>query len=375
MGVKQKIIDWGRKNCYINDAIFHHYKKNRSRQVEKIITSLQREDTIQEQKELSRYRKEIQRGQLPYWAYDINETNYRMYGIGEAVFGKENGRKIWYPAIEHGLILYPRVWSDVRETCRAGVVTFGKFRKEVLQKELHIPVYTVGPYIQYAPDYYDAATRKAYKDRLGKNLLVFLSHSTDKAAVSFEEKKYMDEVLSFRKEFDTITICTFWWNINDSFVEQWKSEGCNIVSAGYREDPFFLSRLKEIILASDMAIGDGVGTNIGYCLSLNKPFKLLELKTKVETTESNKKEQEERLEHEERIRKAFLSDAPFGPEQKKIFEYYWGGGIYRSAQERQCIAAINKKITKKCKGNVSCFGKMDYKKILSKTEMSLIENM
>lgn len=375
MGAKKKLIDWGRKNCYVNETIFHYYKRSRSRQLDKIISFLQDEDTLQNQEKLSQYRSEIQKGTLPYWSYDINETNYRMYGIGESLFGKTKSRKIWYPSIEHGLILYPKVWTDVLETCRAGVVTFGEFRKKILKRELDIPVYTVGPYIQYASDYYDEEKRKAYKNKLGKNLLVFLSHSTDKAEVSFEEAKYMEEVLSLRNQFDTINICAFWWNINDSFVDRWRAEGCNIVSAGYREDPLFLSRLKEIILASDMVLGDDVGTNIGYCLSLNKPFRLLELKTKVNTNESTEKEQAERLEHKERIRTAFLTDDYFNPQQKEVFEYYWGGGIFRSERERECIAEINKKITKECKGNVSCFGKLDYQTIISEEEKNILENM
>lgn len=375
MGVKTDIINWGRKNCYINDLIFRNYKKSRSLELERIIYDLKNEDTIQQQEKLSKYRTEIQNQSLPYWSYDINETNYRMYGIGEAIFGQTKERKMLYPAIEHGLILYPKVWTDVRETCRAGVVTFGKFRKEILEKELDIPVYTVGPYIQYAADYYNEKQRKEYKEKLGKNLLVFLSHSTDKANISFEEKKYLDEVLSLRKQYDTINICVFWWNINDKFIDFWKAEGCNIVSAGYREDSLFLPRLKEIILASDMVLGDGVGTNIGYCLSLKKPFRLLELKTHVETNEASDEEQKKRLEHEERIRTAFLTDDYFNPEQKEIFEYYWGGDIYRSKQEREYIADINKMITRKCRGNVSRFGKLDYQTIMSEAEKSIWENM
>lgn len=356
MNVKEMLISAGRKNTYWNEWIWHNYKKDIRKTIEVKIEELQKNDSIIGYQEISKYRRKIEEEKVPYWSYDINEVNYRMYGIGTSIFGKNTEKKLLFPSIEHGLILYPQAWSDSKETCRAGIVTFGEFRKEILQKEYNIPIYTVGPYIQYAPEYYSIEQRKKIKEKLGKNLLVFLTHSTDQAQISFQEKKYMEQILALKNEFDSINICVFWWNINDSFVKRWEKEGCNIVTAGYREDPMFLPRLKEIIGFSDLVVGDGVGTNIGYCINQNKPFRLLELGTQLEITETSKIEQDARQEHVDKIKKAFATDDYFNEEQMKIYNYYWGGDIKRTKEEIKSIETINKEIVKRSKGFVSKFG-------------------
>lgn len=59
------------------------------------------------------------------------------------------------PSVEHGLILYDDIFTDVRYTGRKTVCTFSDFRKDIIQKYRNIPVFTVGPYINYAKDFYD----------------------------------------------------------------------------------------------------------------------------------------------------------------------------------------------------------------------------
>lgn len=70
------------------------------------------------------------------------------------MFGNFSQYKICeMPSVEHGLILYDDIFTDVRYTGRKTVCTFSDFRKDIIQKYRNIPVFTVGPYINYAKDF------------------------------------------------------------------------------------------------------------------------------------------------------------------------------------------------------------------------------
>ena len=101
-------------------------------------------------------------------------SNYRMYGISNALF--ENGFDKVYelPSVEHGLIFYNQNWTDTALTARASCVTFGPFRKQILQRYYKTPVFEVGPYIQYADNYYNHMQMVEWKDKLGKLYWFFL---------------------------------------------------------------------------------------------------------------------------------------------------------------------------------------------------------
>ena len=119
------------------------------------------------------------------------------------------------------------------------------------------------------------------------------------------------------------------------------------MSAGFRGDISFVRRLKTIIELSDCVVGNDLGTNIGCCLALNKKFIILDDTLRKRTIW---KEYEDNY---------LLFLKAFGDEdytgfteeqlslQKYLFEYYWGGSIYKTRDEIKSHFSLIKKMYKK----------------------------
>lgn len=346
-----------KKNTYLNDWFFRNYRAEIEERLREIIVVLSEQDSLLDVNPLLAYKDSIERKSVPFWSYDINTTNSRMYGIHSSVFTGINDRNVFFPSVEHGLIFHNRNWTDTQDTVRASCITFGDFRKAILQRCYDTPIFCVGPYIHYARDYYQPEVMVEKKTALGKNLLVFPTHGTDDANVTYHEKVFIEKILSMKKDFDSITACIYWWNLDTPLVQALKKEGCHIVSAGFREDPRFLSRLKAIIDLSDFVMGDSVGTHIGYCINRQKPFCYFDASTtKKDLTNFDDEDQAFMQKHIAHISSVFLDASVIGKEQLEVYRYYWGGDHLRTCEEIYEMYRINKDITQACHGNKKKFG-------------------
>lgn len=129
------------------------------------------------------------------------------------------------------------------------------------------------------------------------------------------------------KGFDTVLINTFWWNINDPLTQKLESEGYKIISCGFRDDTSFLPRLKSYINLADQVIGDSVGTHIGYCIALNKPFRYFNLNTEMNINESESNKLDFVTKNSNKIKESFLDSTSIGQKEIEICDYYWGNNI------------------------------------------------
>ncbi len=77
--------------------------------------------------------------------------------------------------------------------------------------------YAVGPYIAYAQNILPAKERTAWKKKLGKNLLVYLPHSSHHTGIYFDEADILKKIKKHSKSFDSISICIYW---NDLTAEK-----------------------------------------------------------------------------------------------------------------------------------------------------------
>ena len=334
------------KNIYINDFIFKKYSLNREKFIEEISESLSREDTVNDTRKLCKFLTDIKNNGVSFWSYDFNKTANRLYGIKNSIFYEIIDKSYNFPAIEHGLIFGNTFYKDIENTSRASCVTFGDFRKNVIHQKYDIPVFCVGPYINYAQDYYTKEEFKSIKNKLGKTLLVFVSHGTDERNINYDGKLFIEYLESYRPYFDTISVCIFWWDLDSKLVELLKKYKFKIVCAGYREDGRFLSRLKAIIDLSDKIIGDGVGTHIGYCLARNKKFSIIESVSQYENDNVNAFYKKQITV----IKNAFSKDKVDVSRQNYIYNYYWGGNYFRNRNEIKAIYEINKDILRVSKG-------------------------
>lgn len=351
--MKEFIKSLIQKNIYINDFVFRKYDSKREYCIEKVSKSLSQEDTINDTKKLYHFLTKVKNNNTAFWSYDFNKTANRLYGIKKSIFCGIVDKSYNFPAIEHGLILGNTFFKDIKNTSRATCITFSDFRKCVIHKKYNIPVFCVGPYINYAQDYYNKEEFKNIKNKLGKNLLVFVSHSTDEGNIKYNSKLLIEYLDAYKSDFDTISICVFWWDLDSKLVKLLEKYKFKIVCAGYREDIKFLSRLKGIIDLSDEVIGDGVGTHIGYCLARNKKFSIIDSVSQYENDNIDAFYKEQITV----IKNAFSKEKEDIGKQKQIYNYYWGGNYFRNKNEIKAIYEINKDILKISNGFTFLYSK------------------
>lgn len=175
--------------------------------------------------------------------------------------------------IEHGI--YFGDYVNEAELDKSGLpclITFGPSRVAHIAEVSDVPTIPVGPYIAYASDYLSEDEKKRLKKELGSVLLVFPSHSVDRVQVSFETDALIKEIkhVALENGIDHVLVCLYYRDILNGAAEGYEREGFTVVTAGYREDVLFLSRLRSLIGLSDITMSNSVGTHIGYCEFLGK---------------------------------------------------------------------------------------------------------
>ena len=195
--------------------------------------------------------------------------------------------------IEHGLYLGSVVPRRNLAKNTKTIITFSNYRKEFIQELTDREVYCVGPYIQYADYLLSLDEISTLKEKLGKILLVFPSHSIDAIHANFDINEFINFIRDHQLKFDTILICLYWKDIMLGHADKYISAGFLVVTAGHIYDYNFLNRLKTIIALSDMTLSNNVGTHIGYCISMNKPHGIFRSAIRYETGSSQQAAQDE----------------------------------------------------------------------------------
>lgn len=356
MSINDRILNIASSNTKLMAFVYDHYKHSVEKDVQKLVEEQSKYDTIKEIEPLLELKNKILEKKCKFVSYNGNMSNYRMYGISNALF--ENGFDKVYelPSVEHGLIFYNQNWTDTALTARASCVTFGPFRKQILQRYYKTPVFEVGPYIQYADNYYNHMQMVEWKDKLGKTLLVFPMHSTDDSVLNYNNQLYIQEIEKRAKEYDSVIISVFWWNLDDGIVRQFKKMGYHIASAGYREDPNFLRRQRAMIEVADHVISDSVGTHIGYCYKLGKQVEFITVDTHIKINEVTS--DKERFNRKQRKIVQDVIEKGNSNEVDNIMNFYWGNNINLTREQLNAIVDINRDIT--ISGN---FWKRNYEKV------------
>ncbi len=377
MNFKKLILNSFQKNTYAADFLYKFYKYNLERDIENLSSTMSKHDTLNDICSLISLKNNIITNDRKFFSYNLNNTASRLYGIHSSIFKSIDDKNIYFPSTEHGLIFHNNYWSDTKDTLRASCLTFGNFRKSILSRHYNTPIFCVGPYIHYAKDYYDQNTFKQTKKKLGKNLLVFPTHSTDDSNLEYDKNNFIKTILDYKNNFDSVTICSFWWNIDDPLLTYLSKLGCNIVSAGYREDRLFLSRLKTLIKLSDFTIGDSIGTHVGYCLYLNKPFSYFQNETIHNINNLGDDENKKFInKHINILKNTFLNSNEITSEQMQIANHYWGFDHVKNSEQIFDIYIINKLITQNCYGFVDNYSNYAHKlldnNILNENQKTLL---
>ncbi len=199
-----------------------------------------------------------------------NDMYGHAYHIKKYVEIEED--KVLNCAIEHGSNIGNR-FVGIDEVIHPvkTVLAFSEHRKKVIQELTQKTVIPVGPYISYADSYCSNEEIQRRKQKNGRTLLVFPSHSITGANAKYDMDNFILEINKVKKDFDKVMVCLFYQDVRIGLADVYKKQGYEVVCAGYIYDKFFLSRLKMIIQLSDAVIVNGYSTGVAYALCLDKP--------------------------------------------------------------------------------------------------------
>lgn len=266
-----------------------------------------------------------------------------FYGAAHAMEVYAHARSSFKACIEHGV--YFGDYVNEAELDGSGLpclITFGCARKEHIKSHSDVPVAMVGPYIAYSEGYLDEAERAALKNQLGNTMLVFPTHSIDRVKVGYETSSLIEEInlVAKKNSVKSILVCLYYRDLLNGRAKEYEDAGYTVVTAGYREDLLFLSRLKSLIELADISVSNSVGTHVGYCVYLGVPHYIIPQESSFSTASSaDKREFENALDRTSMNEKSEIESAFRFPnevltvEQKTICDKYWGFSHVLSREE------------------------------------------
>ncbi|WP_420187040.1 hypothetical protein M1B74_11545 [Bacteroides pyogenes] len=279
-----------------------------------------------------------------------------LYGLAYTLKNmmKINRRHLFLNSyVEHGLFFgkYVAKLSYMYDVDK--IVTFGEFRSNVLKESGLIcdsEIIEIGPYIAYAEKLLDDTAFLKLKQKLGKTLLVFPTHSIENMTTDYDNDELCSKIEEIREihGYNTIMISLYWKDILEKpeLCQHYEDRGYRIVCSGHKNDINFLNRQRTFIELADMTMSNEAGTHIGYCLYLNKPHfvykQKITFKEGYEQAIAAERMDDEltasQLHHRSLVEEKFTEYSELITQsQKDIVEYYWGLSKVKSKQELTSI--------------------------------------
>lgn len=260
----------------------------------------------------------------------------------------QKNQLIFFPIMEHGVTF----WEVVR-TAGFSRVCQGRYLMENWQmKYPGVPLFSIGPYIHYANTYYDEIKSSALKKKLGKVLLVVPAHTHEMATQNYNMRSFVDNIMRLGMNYDTVMILAYWADVQYALYDYFAAAGAIVVSAGFRGDPLFISRLKTILSLADTVVGNDIGTFIGYAYYLGKQVILLpdDIKYSFSDIKLSEKERAVYQTNYQQFYRAFSED-PDPSLQRRLCKRFWGVGLEKTVEQLQDILLLNRDILIRSKGS------------------------
>lgn len=238
-------------------------------------------------------------------------------------------------AIEHGTYLNDEIAKIDLEANLPTIITYSKNRADTLKKRGY-HVFSIGPFIHYAPDFLSENEFSKEKKLLGKNLLVFPMHSTMDTNFNFNITKLCKVIEKLGKDFNKIRICLYWIDILNGHYKIYQNFGFECVTAGHILDPLFIPRLKSIIKLADYTISNGISTHVAYNIFLNKPHYIIPQKFYLSGNPKEIKTNSILVNSDpyKKILNAFSKPGlKISAEQRRLVDYYWGMNEVKTKKE------------------------------------------
>ncbi|WP_214828572.1 hypothetical protein [Exiguobacterium sp. s26] len=296
--------------------------------------------------------------------------NY-FYGISNSIKTFSGFNDPIKACIEHG-VYFGDIVPEI-ESYNSGlpaIITFSDERKKHIRKVTKKPVFSIGPYISYTKNYCSKEQLESYKNKFGKTLLVFPSHSVDRVRATFNTAEFVEKIKDFKVtyNFDTVIVCLYYRDIEHGRGKLYEENGFVVTTAGRREDPNFLGRLKSLISLSDYTMSNSVGTHVGYSIVLEKPHMIIPQKTIYEADYEPDLEQAPELFYTQSVldKKEVLDtftsySESITEDQRKVCNKFWGIENVRSSDEIQFILDFCEKVYRLSKGKEKRYVDSSYK--------------
>lgn len=213
---------------------------------------------------------------LPYYPFDLIPDN-NLYGISTVIknYLNYNPKKNLNIHFEHGIYFGSYISKTTIYSYAKKIITISDNRVSILKNKTNKTCHSIGPYILYAKSHIDNKKLQEYKNKLGKVLLVFPSHSIDNLSANYNYDFFIKKIESIKSCYDSVLVCLYYVDVKNKYlVNLYKSYGYKIVCAGHKYDYNFLSRLKSIILLSDFTISNNIGTHTSYCIAMGKEHRI-----------------------------------------------------------------------------------------------------
>ena len=287
---------------------------------------------------------------IRYYPIDyVIDNNY--YGISHS-FKSYADLDIKYSSsqyIEHGVFFGRFILFDEKHWFSKRIITFSAQRKKHIKslgimKEIHV----VGPYIEYAPVLGGRTRVEEYKNRFGKTLLVFPSHSINGRYTEYNLNSFIKKINSIKAEYDSVLVSLFWVDTqNADLVNRYRAQNYHICTAGHIHDINFLSRLRLLIEIADFTMSNNTGTHVGYCVALNKAHYIFHNEVREQRTfkkdyfDESYRAETYKLETDE-VKHAFsIYDENITAAQREVVSKYWGLGTKLSKYEMRALLSDN----------------------------------
>ena len=236
--------------------------------------------------------------------------------------------------IEHGIYFGRNVLENECVYPEISTIyTYSPYREEVLREHFGVAfdkeIITVGPYLIHAVHLLSKKKINKLKNKWGKVLVVFPSHSSPEGKTTFDYNTWLKEIKKRSIGYETVVICLFWLDYYNGNYSHYQKEGYKFACCGNRFDEHFLSRLKDLISLADMTMSNDLGTHIGYCVAMGKPHYVYQ-QTIAFDAYDNKDKSKDVIKHQyEKEKREILSyfsqfEERITEEQRKIVSYYWG---------------------------------------------------
>ncbi len=266
-----------------------------------------------------------------------------LYGTIENLRKYSNCWSDFIGAIEHGLYFGDYFNKEECDESTKNIITFSNIRENILKDKTKNTIFKIGPYIAYADSLYSTEEIKKLRKELGKVFLFFPSHSIYEVEAKYEINEILVELNKLKLEYNNILICMYYNDILNGKAKIYEENGYKIVTAGHKYDKYFLNRLKSIILLADNTGGNEIGTHVGYCIYLDKPYHLIGNTTYYFKNKDYKKEyykivKKSNERDKEKIKKFFLKKVDkITKEQKDICNKFWGFDFVKNKKEIEKI--------------------------------------